>query len=69
MSFCDLLIEMALPIISKEKIFKKVDFDFVKNIGNELVSRHDEVMFSSNTMGRIVEEKKKREVAEDFLFR
>jgi hypothetical protein len=61
--------ELALPIISKDKIFKKVDFGFIKSIGTEFISRFNDTMFSSNTMGKKVEKKKERELKEDYLFR
>lgn len=60
---------MAIPIISKEKIFNRVDFGFISNLKKEIISRHDHIMFSSNTMGKIEEEIKERELKEDFLFR
>lgn len=61
--------ELALPIINKEKIFKKVDFGFIRNIGQEFISRFNDAMFSSNTMGKAVEKKEDRELKEEYLFR
>jgi hypothetical protein len=63
------MMELSFPIISKEKIFKRVDFRFIDKITSEIISRRDGVFFSSNMLGKIVEEKQNKELTEEFLFR
>lgn len=63
------MMELALPIVSKDKIFKRIDFGFIDKIGHELISRHDEVMFRSNAMGQAPPKRNEQEPTESFLFR
>ena len=69
LTFSDVLAELALPVISKDKIFRKVDFGFLRQMGREFISRFDEAMFRSNAIEEENKKKGERTVEETFLFR
>lgn len=61
--------ELAFPIINNPKILSRVNFDFMKSIGEELVSRADKVFFKSNELDKIKPEKMDLKITEKSLFR
>ena len=71
LTFNDVMMELASPILNNPKILKKVDFMYLQNIEHELASRKDGIYFRSNDQmkKKIVEEKADLKTHETFLFR